>query len=107
MATAFLWPTRTTSRLPRGRHQGVEFAEAIGDRALVKVGGEFAFIRLNPRHKADVAVVDLLVVIVLDLHDLVAGGEGPAEPLHLAIAGRIECSLKFDVQRPCAHAAAV
>ena len=36
---------------------------------------------------ADVAVIDLLVVVVLDLHHLVAGGEGPAEPLDLALAG--------------------
>ena len=34
--------------------------------------------------------VDLLVVVVLDLHHLVAGREGPAEPLHLALAGRID-----------------
>ena len=29
------------------------------------------------------------VVVVLDLHDLVAGGESPAEPLDLAFVGGI------------------
>jgi hypothetical protein len=38
---------------------------------------------------ADVAVIDVLVVVVLDLHDFIAGREGPAEALDLAIAGRI------------------
>jgi hypothetical protein len=56
---------------------------------------------------ANVTVVGLLVVVVLDLHDLVAGGEGPAEPLHLAITGRIEGGLQLDVQRACAHTTAV
>jgi hypothetical protein len=43
-----------------GRYQHVELAKAIGDRAAVEAGSEFAFFRLNVRHKADVAVVDLL-----------------------------------------------
>src|SRR5262249_34050835 len=56
---------------------------------------------------ANVAVVDLLVIVVLDLHDLVAGGEGPAEPLYLLFAGGVERGLQLNVQRPCARAAAV
>ena len=35
-----------------------------------------------------VAVIDLLVVVVLDLHDLVAGRKGPAESLYFAVAMR-------------------
>jgi hypothetical protein len=45
--------------------------------------------RIDGADIADVAVIDVLVVIVLDLHDFVAGREGPAEALDLAIAGRI------------------
>src|SRR5262249_35827370 len=36
-------------------------------------------------------------------HHLVAAGKGPAEPLDLAIAGRIERCLQLDVQRPRAY----
>src|SRR5262245_54010290 len=45
----------------------------------VKARGEFAGIGIQSVDIADVAVVDLLVVVVLDPHDLVTGGEGPAE----------------------------
>jgi hypothetical protein len=55
----------------------------------------------------DIPVVDLLVVIVLDLHDLVAGGEGPSETLDLVVPGGIECSLQFDVQGSRADPAAI
>src|SRR6266496_1051819 len=90
-----------------GRHQGVEFAKAIGDRASVEPGDELAVIRLNVLHVADVAVVDLLVVVVLDLHDFVAGREGPAEPLDLAFARRVQRRLKFNVKGARADAASV
>ena len=90
-----------------GRHQHVEFAKSVGDGPAVKAGDDLAGVGIDVVDIADVAVVDLLVVVVLDLHDLVAGGEGPAEPLDLAIAGGIERGLQLDVQRPCTHAAAV
>ena len=89
------------------RHKGVELAKAIGDRAPVKTGGEFAFFRLNVRHKPDVAVVDLLVIVVFDLHDLVAWREGPPEPFHLAISGGIERGLQFNIEGPCSDPASV
>jgi hypothetical protein len=50
-----------------GRHQGIEFAKAVGDRTPIETGGELAVVRLNILHVADVAVIDLLVVIVLYL----------------------------------------
>ena len=56
---------------------------------------------------ADVAVVDLLVVVVLDLHHLVAGGKGPAEALDLPFARRVEGGLQFDVERAGAGTAPV
>src|SRR5271166_4104708 len=56
---------------------------------------------------ADVAVVDLLVIVVLDLHDLVPRGKGPAEALDFPLAGRIENGLELDVERASADPAAV
>ena len=44
---------------------------------------------------------------ILDLHDLIAGCEGPPKALDLAIAGGIECSLQFDVQGACTNPASV
>jgi hypothetical protein len=90
-----------------GRHQGVELAKAVGDRTPIETGGEFAVVRLNTVHVADVAVIDLFVVIVLDLHDLVAGRECPAEPLDLAFARRIQRRLKLDVEGAGADTASV
>jgi hypothetical protein len=81
-----------------GGHQHVEFAESVSDGPTVKASNDLAGIGVDVLDIADIAVVDLLVVVVLDLHDLVAGGEGPAEPLDLAVAGRIERGLQLDVQ---------
>jgi len=53
------------------------------------------------------SIVDLLVIVVLDLHDLVAGRKGPAKSLDLTIARRIQCGLQFDVDGACSNAAAV
>src|SRR5207245_5421004 len=73
----------------------------------VETGGEFAGLGVDIVDVADVAVVDLLVVVVLDLHDLVAWGKGPAEALDLAVAGRVQGRLEVDVQRASAASAAV
>jgi hypothetical protein len=80
------------------RHQGIEFTEAIGDGSTVKTDGQFACVDVDIINGADVAVVDFLLVVVLDLHDFVARREGPAKSLDLAFAGRIERSLEFDVE---------
>src|SRR5262249_18103990 len=42
---------------------------------------------------ADIAVIELLVIVVFDLHDLVAGRECPSEPLHFAVTSGIERGL--------------
>ena len=89
------------------RNQGVEFAETIGDGAPVETRGQLAFIGIDIVDIADVAVIDLLVVIVLDLHHLVARREGPAEALDLALAGGVQGGLQLDVERAGARAAAV
>jgi hypothetical protein len=53
------------------------------------------------------SIVDLVVIVVLDLHDLVAGRKGLAKSLDLTIARRIQCGLQFDVERMCSAADAV
>ena len=73
----------------------------------VKARNDLACIGVDIVDIADIAVVDLLVVIVFDLHDLVVGGERPTEPLHLTITGGVESGLQLDVQRTCTHTAAV
>ena len=67
--------------------------KSVSNRPTVKGRSDLSCIRVNIVDVADIAVVDLLVVIVLDLHDFVAGGEGPAKPLYLAITGGIERGL--------------
>src|SRR4249919_2666084 len=88
-------------------HQHVELAKTVSDGPTVKACNELTRADVDAVDVADIAVVNLLVVVVLDLHDLVARSEGPTEPFYLLIAGGIECSLQFNVQRPCACAAAV
>src|SRR5271163_4110187 len=88
-------------------HQHVELAKSVSHGPTVETRNDRAGIGVDVIDITDIAVVDLLVVIILDLHDLVAGSKSPAESLHLAITGRIESSLQLDVQRTCAYAAAV
>src|SRR5215472_18660990 len=80
------------------RHQRVQFAKAIGNRTTIKCNGKFPAVRLDPRHVADIAVVDLLIVVVLDLHNLVAGREGPTKSFDLVFASGIQRRLEFDVE---------
>ncbi len=88
-------------------HERIELTKAIGHVPPVESGGEFADLGIHADDVADVAVIDLLVVVVFDLHDLVARREGPTEPLDLALAGRVKRRLQFDVERARADAAAV
>ena len=71
-----------------GRHQRVEFAKPLGDGAAVKAGGEFAIIGIDVVYIADVTVINILCVVVLNLHYLIAGGEGPPEALDPTLARR-------------------
>src|SRR5262249_48225890 len=82
-------------------------AEAIDYGTSVEAGSKLAFVKVNVHDITDVTIVDLLVVVVLDLHDLVAGCEGPAESLDLTFAGRIQGRLQFDVERARTNSAPV
>src|SRR6266568_2594921 len=90
-----------------GRHQGIKLTEAVDDGTSVEADSEFAIVGIDIRDIADVAVIDLLLVIVLDLHDLVAGREDPAESFDFSFAGRIQGRLQFDVERARTDAAPV
>src|SRR6516164_5444392 len=49
---------------------------------------------------ANLAVVNLFVVVVLDLHHLVASRKGPAKSLDLFVARGIKRRLQLNVQGP-------
>jgi hypothetical protein len=90
------WIFRTLAFVNRrgvGGHQHVQFTKPVGDGSAVEDGTELAISGVDTFDVANIAVVDLLVVVVLDLHNLVAGGEGPTEPLYLVVASGIERGL--------------
>ena len=82
-----------------GRNQHIQFPKAINHHATVEADGELASLRIDVGDVADVSVLDFLVVVILDLHDLVAWSEGPAEALYLSLAGGVEDPLQLDVER--------
>ena len=90
-----------------GWQQGGEFAKAVDHRPAIKGRGQFASIGINVIDVANVAVLDLLVVVVLDLHDLVAWRKCPAKPLDLAITGGVQRGLELNVERPRTGAATI
>ena len=53
-----------------GQHQLIEFAKAVSEFAAVEVDGKLALLHIDARHDAEVTVVNLLIVVVLDQHDL-------------------------------------
>src|SRR5262249_10603057 len=89
------------------RPQHVELAKPVGDGSAIKVDDELALGRIDIIDVANVTIIDVLVIIILDLHDLIAGCEGPAEAFDLAIPRGIERGLQFDVQGACTNPASV
>src|SRR2546430_5214049 len=85
----------------------VEFTERIGDRPAVESDRHLAEFEIDGLDEADVSVVDLFVIVVLDLHELVADGKGHPEFLDLWVSSRIEGPLQFDIQRTGSESAAV
>jgi hypothetical protein len=55
---------------------------------------------INAMDGTNVAVVNFFVVIVLDLHDLVASRKGPAKLLNFFVARGIKRRLQLNVQGP-------
>jgi hypothetical protein len=77
----------------------VEFTERIGDRPSVESDRHLAEFEIDGFDVADVAVVDLFVIVICDLHDLVADGKGRPEFLDLWFSSWIEGPLQLDIQR--------
>jgi hypothetical protein len=71
-------------------HEFVEFAKAVNHLAALEVDGNLALLHSDTRHDAEVAVVNLLVVVVLNLHHLIAGAESPAKALDADLTRRVE-----------------
>src|SRR5262249_22051023 len=84
-----------------------QFAESISDGPAIEADNDLARGGVNIVDVADITVVDLLGVVVLHLHHLIAGSKGPAEPLDLAIAGGGVRCLQRAVSRPRTNAAPV
>jgi hypothetical protein len=80
-----------------GEHELIELAEAVGDLTSVELDQHLASFSVDCADETEVAVVDVLVVVILDLHHLVAGAEGPAEALNRTVAGRVEDLLELEV----------
>ena len=55
-----------------GRVPVIELAKSIGDVAAVETDDELAVFHVDARHDAEIAVVDVLVIVVLDLHHFLA-----------------------------------
>src|SRR5664280_1587103 len=89
------------------RHQRVEFAERVSDGAAIEAGYKLTVVEIDLINVTDVAVVDLLVVVVLDLHHLVAWRESPSETLDLPVTRWIQCRLQLNIERASANAASI
>src|SRR6202035_1738863 len=85
----------------------VEFTERIRDRPSVESDRHLAEFEIDGSDEADVAIIHLFVIVILDLHDLVTDGKGRPEFFDLWFSSRIESPLQFDIQRTGAERAAV
>ena len=78
------------------RNQHVELTKSVGDGSDVETSDKFSRIRIDIVDVADVAFINVLVVVVFDLHHLIAGREGPAEAIALRrdpLTGEDHCSM--------------
>ena len=87
------------------RNKRVEFPEFISYGAAVEFRNQLTRVDIDVFDIADIAIIDFLVIIIVDLHHFIFGREGPAEPFDLFLAGRIERRLQCYIQRSCADAA--
>lgn len=92
-----------------GEGEFVQFAEVVGNVAVVKADGGDLFDGVNFCDLADVAVEDFFVVVVFGLDDFVAGAELPTEAVDggLVWLRGVEGVLEFGVEVSGAEAAAV
>ena len=85
----------------------VEVRVVVGNFPSVEVDRERLILLVLSNHETDVAVVDLAVVVVFDLHHFVADPEFVAESLHRLVGWRVQGLLQKEVQGARARAASV
>jgi hypothetical protein len=90
-----------------GENQLVQLSEAQGHLSGVELDHQLRCLGIEAPDDAEVPVVDLLVIVVFDLHHLVADAAGRAEALATQFARRVQRLLQIEIERPSAEAAAV
>jgi hypothetical protein len=71
-------------------HQFIEFAKRIADQSAIEFNRQFLVVLIDVGDKTDVPVEDIPVVVVLDLHHLVADAEAVPKLVDVVFAGRIQ-----------------
>ena len=90
---------RLMDRRRIGGNHSVEFAKRIFDLAPVEAGDEETFNLVDAQNGSEVAIEDVAIIIVLGLHDLVAGRENRPEFLDLRGRIGIEGFLQIGIER--------
>ena len=80
-----------------GVDEFVQFREVVGDLPAVEGNQHLLPLHVDANDPADVAVVDLLVIVVRNLHHLVADPVEPPHPAHPLVAW-VQRLLEFDVE---------
>lgn len=73
-----------------GRSQGIELTEGIFHLTAVEARDQHSLCLVDPQNRSEIAIEDVTLVIVLDLHHLVAGREDRAEFLDASRGIRIQ-----------------
>jgi hypothetical protein len=84
-----------------GQGHFVQLANVIGDESPLKVNLDLAFLRIHLGYLPDIAVVDVLLVVIDRLEDFIARGIGPAKSGDLGRGIRVESLLEDGVEGPC------
>src|SRR5664279_1319381 len=90
-----------------GENELVQFAKEIGHVAAVEANCDLAELRVDRGDEAEIAVIDVFVVVVLGLHHLVADKEGRSKLHDLRFGPWVEGLLQLDIQGPGAETASV
>ena len=85
----------------------VEFAEAVRHLTAVELDDHLRGLGIDAPDDPEITVVDVLFIVVLDLHDFVANAIGRAEAFDAELTRAIERLLQIDVEGPSAEATAV
>jgi hypothetical protein len=62
---------------------------------VVKCRSQFLLVVVNVGHKSNITVIDILVIVVLNLHDFIGNAEAIAKLLDAVLSGRIQRLLQW------------